>query len=67
MQAMVLDYVKVCYDNKTILNISSLTKVVNKYIVTNDSHKNDDFNVHANIGIMEFRRNKQGLYYCFMR
>ena len=27
-----------------------------------DSHKGDDLSVHTNIGVIKFRRNKQGLY-----
>ena len=36
--------------------------MVNKYRVSYDSHQDDAFSVHNNIGIIKFRSNKQGLY-----
>ena len=62
MQAVVPDYGKLCYDDKSVANILSLPNLVNKYRVTYDSHQDDAFNVHTNRGITKFRRNKQGLY-----
>ena len=62
MQAVVPDYDKVWYDDKAIANILSLTNLVKKYRVTYESHQDDAFTVHTNRGIIQFRRNKQGLY-----
>ena len=59
---MVLEYGKVCYDDKGVANIFSLTNLVNKYRLTYNSYKYDDFTAHANIGIIKFRRNRQGIY-----
>ena len=50
------------YDDKATANISSLNNLVKKYIVTYDLYQYYDFTVHTNIGIIKFRRNKQGLY-----
>ena len=62
MQAMVLDYDKMWYDDKSIENIFSLTNLVKKYRVTYDSQQDDDFTVHTNIGIIKFIINKKALY-----
>ena len=59
---MVPDYGKLWYDDKAIANISALTNLVMKYRVTYESHQYNDFDVHTNIGIIKFMRNKQGLY-----
>ena len=59
---MVPDYGKVWYDNKDMENIFSLTNLVKKEIFTYDPHQDDTSTVHTNIGIIKFRRNKQGLY-----
>ena len=50
------------YEYKSIKNILSLTNLVKKYRVTYDPHQDDNFTVQTNIGIISFRRNKQGLY-----
>ena len=62
MQGMVPDYVKVCYVDKAIENIFSLTNLVKKYRVTYDSHQYDAFAVHTNRGIIKFSKNKK----CYM-
>ena len=36
--------------------------MVKKYIVTYDSHQDDNCTVRTNSGIIKFRTNKQGLY-----
>ena len=59
---MLLEYGRVWYNDKTIANILSLTKLVKKYRVTYDSHQYDAFDVHTNRGIIHSRRNKQGIY-----
>ena len=61
-QAMVLEYCKVWYYDKSITNIFSLTNFINKYRVTYDSHQYDYFTVHSNKRIINFRRNKKGIY-----
>ena len=61
MRVMVPDYGKVWYYDKSIANIFSLTNLVDKYRVSYESHKYDTFTVHANLGIIKFRINKQGL------
>ena len=61
MQVMFPDYGKVWYVYNAIANIISLTNLVNKYRLTYESHQ-DFFSVKSNIGIIEFRRNKQGMY-----
>ena len=60
---MIPDYGKVWYDDKSIANIFSLTNLVKKYRVSYESHQDDAFTVHTNIGIINSRRNKQGLYF----
>ena len=50
------------YCDNYIENIFSLASFFNKYRVAYDSHKDDDLAVHTNIGVIKFRRNKQGLY-----
>ena len=62
MQAMVIYYDKVWYDDKSMPNLSSITNLINKYRVTYDSHQDYAFNFHNNKGIIKFKRNKQGLY-----
>ena len=62
IQAMVPDYVKLWNDDKAIADIFSLTNLVNKYRFSYESHQDDGFDVHANRGIIQFRRNKQGMY-----
>ena len=62
IQVMVLEYGKVWYDDKGVANIFPLTNLVNKYRLTYNSYKYDDFTAHANIGITKFRRNRQGVY-----
>ena len=62
MQAMVPDYDKVWYDDKSIANIFSLTNLVKKYIVTYKSNKDDTFTVCTNRGFIKLRRNKRRLY-----
>ena len=59
---MVTDYRKLWYDDKAIANIFSLNNLVNKYRVTYDSHQDYSLTVHADIVIIKFRINKQGLY-----
>ena len=59
---MVPDYGKLWYDDNTIDNIFALINLFKKYIVPYDSYQYDDFVVHTNIGIIKFRRNKQGQY-----
>ena len=48
IQAMVRYYGKICYDDKFIANIFSITNMVNEYIVAYDSHQDDGFSVHTN-------------------
>ena len=62
IQAVVPDYGKFWYEDKSIANIFSLNNLVKKYRVTYDSHQDGSFTVHTNIGIIQFIRNKQGLY-----
>ena len=62
MQAMVPEYGKVWYDDKSISNIFSFANLVNKFRVNYDSNLDDTFTVHTNIGIMKLRRNEQGFY-----
>ena len=62
MQVLVPYYVKVWYSDEAIENILSLTNLVKKYRVTYDSHQDDDFNVQTNIRIINFKRDKQGIY-----
>ena len=62
MQAVVPYYGKVWCDNMAISNILSLTNLVNKYRVAYDSHQDDTFTIQTNIGIINFRRHKQGIY-----
>ena len=59
---MVPEYGKVCYDDKSIENIFHLANLFKKYRVTYESHQYDAFTVHTNIGIINFIRNKQGIY-----
>ena len=59
---MVPDYGKVWYDDKSIANMFSLVSLVYRYSVIYDLHKDDDFNVHTNRGIIKFKINKQSLF-----
>ena len=59
---MVPDYGKLWYDDNTIDNIFALINLFKKYRVPYDSDQYDDFVIHTNIGIIKFRRNKQGQY-----
>ena len=59
---MVPDYGKVWYGDKSIENISSLTNFLKKYKFTYESHQYYALAVQTNIGITNFRRNKQGVY-----
>ena len=62
MNVILPDYSKLWYYDKEISNISSLTNLFKKYRFTYDSHQDYNLIVHANIGIINLRRNKQGLY-----
>ena len=62
IKVMVPDYGKLWYDNRAIANIFSLAKLVNKYRVAYDLHKDNGFTVHTNRGIIKFKRKKEGLY-----
>ena len=62
MQAMVLYYGKVWYDDKATEIILFPTNLVKKYRVTYDSHQYYSFTVNTNRGIIQLRRNKQGVY-----
>ena len=62
MQLVVPDYSKVWYDDKAIANIFSPTNLVNKYIVTYDSHQDDTFTVNNNRGIIKSRKIKRDIY-----
>ena len=62
MRVIVPDYGKLWYDDKSIVNILSLTIFFNKYRVAYESHKYCALNVCINRGIIKFRINKQGLY-----
>ena len=59
---MVPDYGKVWYYDKSIADIFSLFNLVEKYRVAYDSHQDDAYNFHTNRGIINIRRNKQGVY-----
>ena len=61
MQAVVVDYVKLWYDDKSIANILSLNNLVKKFRVTYDSHQDDYLTIHTNRGSIKFKRNKQEL------
>ena len=61
-QEMFPDYGKVWYDDKSIVNIFSLTNLVNKYIVTYEAHQDYYFVVHTNIWIIKYRINKKVIY-----
>ena len=62
IQEMVPKYGKVWYVDMDIANIFSLTNLFKKYRVAYDSHQYYAFDIHTNIGIIKYRRNKQGLY-----
>ena len=59
---MVPGFSKAWYDDKSISNIFSLNNLFHKYRVTYDSQQDYAFIVQTNIGIIKFRRKKQGLY-----
>ena len=50
------------YDDKDIANILSLTNLVKNYRVVYDSNQDYAFTVDTNKGMINIRRNKQGLY-----
>ena len=62
IQVMVLEYGKVWYDDKATENIFLLANLVNKYRVAYDSHPYYSFTVNTNRGIINLRRDKQGVY-----
>ena len=62
IQAMVPEYGKLWYDEKSIANIFSHISFVKKYRFSYDSHQDQSFTVNNDKGIIKFSKKKQRLY-----